>query len=393
MYLKTNVPYMQIIFSDSPQPQQITHSIFLAGPSPRKPQDNNWRIEAIEILKKLNFTGQVFIPIPKEKFYNGQDENSWTYLKQIQWECSFRHIADKIVFWVPRSIAHEQPGFTTNVEFGEDLHSGKIIYGRPDNADKCRYLDERIKQIQQPIFNTLEKTLEYTVTQLTNPSVRDNGEIFIPLHIWQDNEFQTWYTNLKNNGNQLIEAKVLHHYTVGQNKLFSYVLKVNIFIKSENRYKDNEFVFFRKSISSVLAFYEDTNTKQTYIVLIKEFRSPVNNNEGYIYELPSGSSFDNISPQENAKNELLEETGIVIDDINRFICVSNRQIAATLSSNKCHLYKVQLTQQEFNAIDTQKIHGENLEYEQTHVVICKKQDALHLPLDYNTIGMIFCALQ
>lgn len=31
--------------------------------------------------------------------------------------------------------------FAINVEFGYWMHTGKIIYGRPDNADKIKYLD------------------------------------------------------------------------------------------------------------------------------------------------------------------------------------------------------------------------------------------------------------
>lgn len=33
------------------------------------------------------------------------------------------------------------PLFTTNVEFGYWLHSGKVVYGRPSNAPKTKYLD------------------------------------------------------------------------------------------------------------------------------------------------------------------------------------------------------------------------------------------------------------
>ena len=33
------------------------------------------------------------------------------------------------------------PAFTTNVEFGYWLHSGKVLYGRPDSASKIKYLD------------------------------------------------------------------------------------------------------------------------------------------------------------------------------------------------------------------------------------------------------------
>ena len=45
-----------------------------------------------------------------------------------------------VVVWVPRNL-DTMPAFTTNVEFGSYVRSGRMIYGRPDNAVKCDYLD------------------------------------------------------------------------------------------------------------------------------------------------------------------------------------------------------------------------------------------------------------
>src|SRR5579875_3113661 len=107
---------MEIIFATDPIPKSITHSIFLAGPSPRSKDVYDWKRKALEILKKINFTGTVFIPVPQGKFEGEDDKASWTYLNQIAWECATRKIADKIVFWVDRDIQGKMPGFTTNVE-------------------------------------------------------------------------------------------------------------------------------------------------------------------------------------------------------------------------------------------------------------------------------------
>lgn len=41
------------------------------------------------------------------------------------------------------------PTFITNIEFGEDLYSGKIMYVRPNSAEKCRYLDQLIFEIKK----------------------------------------------------------------------------------------------------------------------------------------------------------------------------------------------------------------------------------------------------
>lgn len=379
---------MKIYYSDSPIPEKVTQSIFLLGPSPRGQSESHWRLQAIEILKQLNFKGEVFVPIPEKKFHGGQGASSWTYLNQIDWECKFRHIADKLVFWVPRDIEGGLPGFTTNVEFGEDLSSGKIMYGRPEGADKCRYLDERTAPNR--VYTDLKEMLTQAVASLNGGSVRVGGEIFVPLHIWNEIEFQQWYYSLKQNGNSLHHAQLLNQFLIPNGKLFSYTLKVKIFIKDEQRFKENEFVYFRKNISSVLAYYQEGDT--THIVLVKEFRSPVNNSHGYVYELPSGSSTTNVTPLENAQHELHEETGIFIKDSARFIHVGKRQMVSTLCAYTSELYKVQLSREEFQSIDCSQSFGVANDSERTSIVLVTLDNIVSYPVDYSTLGMIFCTL-
>lgn len=56
------------------------------------------------------------------------------------WEREALTEATTIIFWIPRQLT-DMPAFTTNVEFGYWLHSNKVVYGRPDNSEKNRYLD------------------------------------------------------------------------------------------------------------------------------------------------------------------------------------------------------------------------------------------------------------
>ena len=111
-------------------------SIFLAGPTPRSKDVETWRNEAIEILKTLEFNGIVYVP---ERNF---DDRTFNYDDQVEWEKESLHNSDIIVFWVPRSLP-DMPAFTTNIEFGYWLakDSDKVIYGRPDNSEKNRYLD------------------------------------------------------------------------------------------------------------------------------------------------------------------------------------------------------------------------------------------------------------
>lgn len=132
-------------------------SIFLAGPTPRSDDIASWRLEACSILEKLGFDGVVYIP----------EFSSWKpkteYVDQAEWERESLTEATVILFWIPRDLK-DMPAFTTNVEFGYWLHTGKVIYGRPDNAVKVKYLDwlYKVDYNKEP-FNDLEELLKETI--------------------------------------------------------------------------------------------------------------------------------------------------------------------------------------------------------------------------------------
>ncbi|HET6252250.1 MAG TPA: hypothetical protein VFE47_31480 [Tepidisphaeraceae bacterium] len=70
------------------------------------------------------------------------------------------------MFWIPRT--RELIGLTTNHEFGYwlALKPEKLVYGRPDDAYRCGYLDvmwdvhaRQNKYPARPIHVTLEETI------------------------------------------------------------------------------------------------------------------------------------------------------------------------------------------------------------------------------------------
>lgn len=109
-------------------------SIFLAGPTPRGNETESWRTNACELLEENGFDGVVYVP----------EYSTWKpktdYVDQAEWEREALTNASVIAFWIPRELP-DMPAFTTNVEFGYWLHSGKVLYGRPDSASKIKYLD------------------------------------------------------------------------------------------------------------------------------------------------------------------------------------------------------------------------------------------------------------
>lgn len=129
--------------------------IFLAGPSPRSIEHPNWRPQAIQILKSLQFEGEVYIPLTSE--------SGWidSYEEQIEWELKHLQSATVIVFWIPRDL-RQLPGFTTNVEYGMFLKHN-IVLGYPTDAVRMEYLDYLAKKNKVPIFHTLRETLQRAV--------------------------------------------------------------------------------------------------------------------------------------------------------------------------------------------------------------------------------------
>ncbi len=391
---------MNFVFSDDPIPTEIVKSIFLAGPSPRSDQQLDWRHEAVELLEKFGYDGTVFIPATRDKFTGNGMPDEWHYDNQIVWEVKARNVADILVFWVPRDIAGGYPAFTTNVEFGEDLHSNKMIYGRPDNADKCRYLDARVVEIGEKVYDNLYDLMLEAQGRVTKGALRVGGEVSVPLFIWHTDQFQSWYQSHKALGNVIHDAKVLSSTRFASNGfVFSFTLWVDIYVKAEDRHKTNEFVFARKDISCILAYYKsemlwDMNSdpvRHTYIALVKEFRTPVNNGSGYVHELPGGSSVkQNIDPLVNAQHELEEEIGLRVEDISRFKYVSTKQLYSTLCSHKAHLYAIELNTEEYLQIcnSKDKTFGVAADTEITYVEMVDLDDILTYDVDFSMLGMI-----
>ncbi|MHC1716636.1 MAG: nucleoside 2-deoxyribosyltransferase domain-containing protein [Candidatus Dojkabacteria bacterium] len=135
-------------------------SIFLAGPTPRNENTISWRREACKKLEDLGFDGVAYVP----------EYSTWRpkegYNDQAMWERKALSEATVILFWIPRKLP-EMPAFTTNVEFGYWLHTKKVLYGRPDNAEKIKYLDwlykldyglEPINDLQKLLTEAIIKT-------------------------------------------------------------------------------------------------------------------------------------------------------------------------------------------------------------------------------------------
>jgi hypothetical protein len=142
---------MNVIHSDQRIEWKGARSIFLAGPTPRASHVPSWRPDALRILEELRFDGDVLVP----------ERRSWdvrfNYEDQVEWEYAGLQGCSCIAFWVPRRL-DTLPGLTTNVEFGFYVCSGRALYGRPDDAEKCHYLDWLYEKVtgQKPLKDLRE---------------------------------------------------------------------------------------------------------------------------------------------------------------------------------------------------------------------------------------------
>lgn len=146
----------------------------MAGPTPRDVNIDSWRTKACKKLEELGFDGVVYVP----------EYSTWKqkadYVDQAMWERKALTEATVIMFWIPRSLS-DMPAFTTNVEFGYWLHSGKIIYGHPNNAKKVKYLDWLYKMDynKEPILN-LDELLKESI-KLADKLYKENSFEILPL--------------------------------------------------------------------------------------------------------------------------------------------------------------------------------------------------------------------
>jgi hypothetical protein len=151
-------------------------------------------------------------------------------------------------------------------------------------------------------------------------------ECAIPLYVWRTHSFQSWYAALRAAGNRLDEARLKWVHSIKPNAnsfVFYWALAVKIFIANENRVKSNEIVIARTHIASSVLYHRGDSIESSKIVLVKEFRSAVNNSKGYVYELPGGSvaTAAQVDSLSLAIEELAEETGFHVDASERFVRV------------------------------------------------------------------------
>ncbi len=381
---------MQLVYALEELPTTITKSLFLAGPTPRDTDGNPWRKEAIKELERQGFDGTVFIPEPRDGSWHRE------YDRQVSWEDTCLNVADCIVFWVPRDL-ETMPAFTTNIEWGYWVTSGKIVLGYPKGAPKMTYMQHYADKLSIPSFDSLEKTLKNAMDFLCDGAPRSGGERYVPFYIWRTPQFQSWYQAQTAAGNRLDGARVLYNFRPGnRNWVFMSILHCDVYVGSENRNKVNEFVISRTDISSIVLWHRQEPLLNSEIVLVREFRSPASTFDGFIRELPGGSSAKgNEDPLHVAAEEVQEETGFVIDPL-RLKFEKAKQLAGTFGSHKSHVFSAELSDKEMEYFHGQKdiVHGNVEDSEMCYIEVVTLKQLIHhkVEVDWSTLGMILSVM-
>jgi diadenosine tetraphosphate (Ap4A) HIT family hydrolase len=148
---------LHLVWAREPVPSEGP-SVFLAGPTPRTGGVRSWRPAAIEALA-AQWTGAepLTVLIPESR----DGTRAAHYDDQVDWETEARATADAILFWIPRDLT-TLPGFTTNVEFGLDVGTGRAVLGCPPdcpNPERNRYLIYVARRHAVPVRETLPDTV------------------------------------------------------------------------------------------------------------------------------------------------------------------------------------------------------------------------------------------
>lgn len=376
---------MHLVHAQSDFPTTVTSSLFLAGPTPRASLDPTcgWRDEALDILSDMGYKGTVYLPETKGQVYD-------SYTNQLDWEVQARQRADALVFWVPRTL-DTMPGFTTNIEFGEDMHSGRLFYGRPDGAPKTKYLDLRYEAITgTPPFTDLRTLLDHTLHWLGQGALRTGPEVLVPLHAWQHPGFQSWYARVRGAGHHLDGLTLTG--TIGavhasQTPPFGLLLHPHLRIQGEHRLKTNEVVVIRPDISSVVVLLPTDQDPD--VLLVREFRSPA----GHLLELPGGSDAHDTTPTDLAAIELLEETGLALSP-DRLFALGAQQSTPTLCSHQTHAYLVVATPEEAERLRMRAASGLVMGADGNERITLEIRNTAHETgdLDWATQGILARAL-
>jgi 8-oxo-dGTP pyrophosphatase MutT (NUDIX family) len=375
-----------VVHANETPPQWWDAAVFLAGPLPRSADVPSWNPEAIGLLReRWRHDGRLVVFTPELREGVLAD-----YTGQVEWEHRGLHDADVILFWVPRDL-ETMPAFTTNIEWGAWYDSGKVVFGAPASAPKNEYLLHLAEASGVPVADRLDAAAAAALGMIGAGSRREGGERSVPLLVWRTDSFQNWYGAQRAAGNVLEGVRLEWTFRVGRDReaVMYWAAHVQVRVTAEDRVKTNEVVISRPDTAQVLLYRPGAAVDETVVVLVREFRSPASTPDGFVHELPGGSSREQPDPAVQALEEVQEETGLTLA-ADRLRPIGSRQVAATVAAHRAHLFAAEITDAELGWLrDRQGVpHGEG-DSERTWIEIATYGEIRRRSLvDWATLGMI-----
>lgn len=383
---------VQVVYAQCALPTRCLASIFLAGPTPRDAHTPSWRPEAVALLRARGFEGTVFVPEPEDGHFLDD------YDAQVAWETACLARADCVLFWVPRDLA-TMPALTTNDEWGQLKDSGRVVFGAPPAAQKVRYQRWWAERLGVPACDSLPATVDaalVAIGPLGERDLREGGACDVPLLVWRRPEFQRWYARLCAAGHRLDAARLLWTFRPRRppRPVVLWALQVDVWIAAESRRKHNEVLLGRGDLSATVLYRRGDTLRDAEVVLVREFRSAGSGPDGYVHELPAGSSWHGADPRLTAAEEVDEECGLAVSP-EALREVGVRPLAATLCVHHAHVYALALDAAQMEALRASAGVPRGLaeHSEVTWVEVRRVGEILDArDVDWSTLGMIFAAL-
>jgi 8-oxo-dGTP pyrophosphatase MutT (NUDIX family) len=267
-----------------------------------------------------------------------------------------------------------------------------VVLGTPSDAEQVRYQRGTAADFYVPVADELPSTISLALERIGGGADRSSGQREVPLLLWRLPAFANWLSAQEAAGNELRGARVEWTFRVGPTKtiVLFFALHVTVWVRQEQRLKSNEVVISRPDVATVVAYLPADTLERTEVILVKEFRSPASTVDGYVRELPGGSSFKpDADPLRQAVDELLEETGLDITP-DRLRYHGSRQPNATVTAHQQHVHSVALTHDEMATIRADHAaYGVADDSERTYPEVWTMEQLLSGDLvDWTTLGIL-----
>jgi len=303
-----------------------------------------WAAGAIALLRR-QWTGEgrlvVFAAGPRDQ--TGDDQAGDDPARLARWHDFAFAAADVVLRWWPDELqARSVPGSLAACRDDQ-----RVVHGAPPDAPYRRYLLEYADRHALSAAATPADMARAALAKIGPGARRTGGEREVPLPVWQADSFQRWYSAQVSAGNTLLGARQVWTFSTGPGRglLIYWALQARVRIRAEDRVKSNEVVISRPDISVMALYRRGRTADDTAVVLVREFRSPAATPDGFVHELPGGSGDSGADARDQAAAETAEETGLTID-IRRIRAHGSRQVAATVSAHRAHLFSAEITEDE-----------------------------------------------